>query len=475
MLDTIYNLVAAYANWIYGWPLLILFTIVALALSIKLKFFQFTKFGHIIKNTLGKMFDKGEGEGNVSPFQATCVALASVIGTGNIAGVAVAIKMGGPGAVFWMWLIALFGLLVKCSEIIIGVACREKDPESGLFRGGFYYTVKNGLGEKWKWLGVFLTVFLICAMGFAPASQISAITDILNTYYDVNEYVVGAIAAALLMVVLLGGIKRISKFAEACVPFMAILYIAGGLFILVKFAPAIPGVIALIFESAFTGEAAVGGFAGSTLMLAIRWGIARGINSNEAGTGMAVLAHSSTTVNHPVKQGLWGVVEVIIDTFIICSITAFAILSTGAWTSEAEGAGLTATAFGIAFGNQAVGVFFTVLIVIFFAFTTCVVNVYYGEVALASIGGKKLVVPFRIIGCIVAFIGAIGVTTKLFTIYDFFAGTFTILNLIVVFALRKKIALLIKDYLSRVKSGVWLKTSEETVEEVLGNHKKQSI
>lgn len=273
----IIDIMMAISNWLWGWPLLILTSAVAVYLSVRFKFFQFTRFGHAMKNTFGKIFDKGDGEGDISPFQACCTALASTLGVGNIAGVSVAIATGGPGAVFWMWAVALMGFIVKFSEITLGMAYRERDPETGRWHGGFYWYVRRGLGKSWKWLGIFWAVILGCAMVFAPAVQANSVVEAIRVSFDVPGWIVGVIFAVIMAVVLVGGIKSISSFAEKVVPLMALAYVIGSIFILVKFGSNIPHVFAMIFEYAFTPMAATGGFAGSTVMLAIRWGLARGV------------------------------------------------------------------------------------------------------------------------------------------------------------------------------------------------------
>lgn len=462
----IINILMAISNWIWGWPLLILTFAVAITLSIKFKFFQFTFFGHAMKNTFGKIFEKTEGAGDISPFQACCTALASTLGVGNIAGVSVAIATGGPGAIFWMWFVALLGFIVKFSEITLGLAYREKDPETGLWHGGFYWYVKRGLGKSWKWLGILWAIILGCAMVFAPAVQINSLTAAIRTSFDLNPWIVGIASAVLMAIVLLGGIKGISKFAELVVPFMALAYTVVSLYVLVRFAGNIPGVFGMIFEDAFTPVAATGGFAGSSVLLAIRWGLARGVYSNEAGTGMAPLAHSSAAVNHPVKQGLWGIVEVFVDTIVVCTMTALVVLSTGAWDSGETGAALTSKAFGIAFNSPVAGTVFISIIIAFFAFTTALVNVYYGEICVDILGGKKFTMPYRILGCIFAIVGALGALSTLWNLFDFFFGVCAVCNLVVCFAMRKQIGALISDYLARLKSGNWEDTAAETVEKI---------
>lgn len=462
----IIDIMVAISNFIWGWPILILTFSVALFLSFKFKFFQFTIFGHALRNTFGKIFTKSEGEGDVSPFQATCTALASTLGVGNIAGVSVAIASGGPGAVFWMWFVALLGFIVKFSEISLGMAYREKDPETGLWRGGFYWYVKKGLGERWKWIGIIWSVLLGCAMVFAPAVQINSVVGAIHTSFDISSWIIGAVSAIFMAIVLIGGIRSISRFAEAVVPAMALIYTVASIYVLIRFASNIPHVFAMIFRDAFTPAAASGGFMGATVILAIRWGLARGVYSNEAGTGMAPLAHSSATVNHPVKQGLWGLVEVFVDTIVVCTMTALVVLCTGAWDSGESGATLTARAFGVALGSPVAGTIFVSIIIAFFAFTTALVNVYYGEVCVGILGGKKLVMPYRLLGCAFAVIGAVGALSTLWNLFDFFFGTCAICNLIVCFLMREQIGALIKDYVSRLKSGKWSETSEEAVAEI---------
>ena len=234
---------------------------------------------------------------------------------------------------------------------------------------------------------------------------------------------------------------------------MALAYVIGSIFILVKFGSNIPHVFAMIFEYAFTPMAATGGFAGSTVMLAIRWGLARGVYSNEAGTGMAPLAHSSSSANHPVKQGLWGISEVFVDTIIVCTMTALVVLCTGVWTEGGTGAALTATAFGAGFGNAIAGTVFVVAIITFFA-------LYYGEICMTVLGGKKFILPYRLLGCAFAIIGSVGALSVLWNLFDFFFGVCAVCNLVVCFLMRKQIGALINDYLTRLKSGKWEPTSE---------------
>lgn len=462
----IINIMMAISNWLWGWPLLIMTVVVAVWLSVKYKFFQFRIFGHALKNTFGKIFEKSEGEGNISPFQACCTALASTLGVGNIAGVSVAIATGGPGAIFWMWAVALMGLIVKYTEIALGMAYRERDPKTGIWHGGFYWTVRRGLGKNWTWIGIVWAVVLACGMVFAPAVQANSIVAAVNTYFSISPVIIGVIIAVLLALVLMGGLKSISSFAEKVVPFMALAYTVVAIVILVMNIGAIPGVFAMIFKYAFTPHAATGGFAGSTIMLAVRWGLARGVYSNEAGTGMAPLAHSSSSANHPGRQGLWGIVEVFVDTIVVCSMTGLVVLSTGVWDCGESGAALTSLAFGTAIGNQAVGTIFVSVIIAFFGFTTALVNIYYGEICLDALKLRKLELPYRILGCAFAIIGSVGALSVLWNLFDFFFGVCTVCNLFLCIAMRKQVLAIIKDYMARVKSGKWEASNEESVKQI---------
>ena len=399
-----------------------------------------------MKNTFGKIFDKGSGDGNINPFKAACTALASTLGVGNIAGVSVAIATGGPGAVFWMWFIAMLGLIVKFSEVTLGLAYREKDPVSGVWHGGFPWYVKNGLGKNWRWLSVIWAIVMAAGMMFAPSIQAAEISHAINTAFAVNPYVVGITVAVLMAAVLLGGLKSISNFANLVVPFMAVIYIIGAIFVMIVNASMIPQAFALIFEDAFTGTAATGGFAGSTVMLAVRWGLARGIYSNEAGTGTAPLAHSSASVNHPVKQGLWGVFEVFFDTIVVCTMTAMVVMTSGVWDSGATGAALTAAAFGEGFGgNAAAAGMFIAVVIAFFGFTTAVVNAYYGGICLNALGFKGASVKvFYALASIFGIVGAVGALNTVWSTFDFFFGVCVLCNLVVIFVMRDKIVLLVR-------------------------------
>ena len=425
----IIDIMMAISNWLWGWPLLILTSAVAVYLSVRFKFFQFTRFGHAMKNTFGKIFDKGDGEGDISPFQACCTALASTLGVGNIAGVSVAIATGGPGAVFWMWAVALMGFIVKFSEITLGMAYRERDPETGRWHGGFYWYVRRGLGKSWKWLGIFWAVILGCAMVFAPAVQANSVVEAIRVSFDVPGWIVGVIFAVIMAVVLVGGIKSISSFAEKVVPLMALAYVIGSIFILVKFGSNIPHVFAMIFEYAFTPMAATGGFAGATVMMAIRLGVARGLFSNESGLGSAPIAAAAARTSQPVVQALISMTQTFIDTLVVCSMTGLVILVTGVWTSGKNGAPLPSYAFETGLPGELGGLIVTIGIILF-AYSTILGWSYYGEKAIEYLLGSKAIIPYRWAFIISVGLGASMKLDLVWTLSDIFNALMAFPNLI---------------------------------------------
>jgi len=389
-------------NWlngiVWGVPMLVLILGVGIYLTIGLELKSVLRIPFGFKLLwLGR---QGAGDGEISPFSALMTSLSATIGTGNIAGVATAIFLGGPGALFWMWMTALVGMATKFAEAVCAVRYREVD-ERGKHVGGPMYYIKNGLGAKWRWLAVLFALFAgIAGFGIGNMVQTNSIAQALQS----NFAIPGIVVAVLVAAVILGGIERIAAVAERLVPFMAIMYIIAGLIVLILHIDAIPGAIVLIFKHAFTPTAASGGFAGAAVWAAIRFGVARGIFSNEAGLGSAPIAHAAAQTKGPVSQGLVAMLGTFIDTLIVCSITGLAIVATGAWTSGNTGAELTATAFEAAmpgFGGYAVAIALTI-----FAFTTILGWSYYCERSLGYLFGAKIIMPFRIVWSIAAFVGA---------------------------------------------------------------------
>jgi AGCS family alanine or glycine:cation symporter len=408
-----------------------------------------TKMGYVMKNTLLKMFDKSTvGEGEVTPFQALATALAATIGTGNIAGVATAIALGGPGAVFWMWLSAIFGMATKYGEVVLAVKYREKTPD-GRFVGGPMYYIRNGLNLKWL-AAIFALFGALAAFGIGNMTQANSVAAVLEANFGVNKLISGIVIAAATAAVVLGGLKRIVQVTEKLVPFMAAFYVLGGIIILVMKISEIPAAFGLIFSSAFTGTAAVGGFAGSTIMMAARYGVARGVFSNEAGLGSAPIAHAAATTDSPVKQGLWGIFEVFMDTIVVCSMTALAILLTGVWQTGETGAALSALAFDTAIPG--IGGTIVAIGVLLFAFSTLISWEYYGERCAEYLLGSKVILPYRVLFIPFIVIGALGRLVAIWDIADTLNGLMALPNLIGLLGLSGVVIKLTKEYFSKEKS-----------------------
>ena len=342
-------------------------------------------------------------QGDISPFNALMTSLSATIGTGNIAGVATAISIGGPGALFWMWCTALVGMATKYSEAVCAVHYREVD-ENGKYAGGPMYYIKNGLGAKWKWLAVAFAFFgAIAGFGIGNGVQAHSVADAMSSRFDIPVTVTSVVMMVIVGLVLLGGVNRIAKVAGVLVPFMAISYLLVGLLVLLLNLGDIPAALALIVESAFTGSAAQGGFAGAGIMLAIQFGVARGIFSNEAGLGSAPIAHAAALTDDPVRQGTIAMLGTFIDTLIVCTITGLVIVLSGEWLSGQGGAPLTAAAFNsaIPYGGALVSISLAL-----FAFTTVLGWSYYGERCSVYLFGVRAITPFRVLWVLAIPLGA---------------------------------------------------------------------
>ncbi len=428
---------------VWGPPILILIIGAGLIVSSVTGFVVYRKFGFILKNTFGKMLDKqAASESGVTPFQAVSTALAATVGTGNIAGVATAIVSGGPGAVFWMWFAAIVGMTTKFAEVTLAVAYREKN-EKGEYSGGPMYYIKNGLG--WGWMAKLFAAFgSLAAFGIGCMTQANSIASAFNQSFGLPNYIMGIFLAVVAAIILIGGIKRIGQFAEKVVPFMAAFYILGALVILFLEANKIPAAFASIFQNAFTLEAAVGGGLGFTMMQAIRYGVARGVFTNEAGLGSAPIAHASATTDHPVRQGMWGAFEVFVDTILICSMTALVILTSGVHLStDFKGAALTTAAFNSGFPG---GGYIVTLGILLFAFTTIVGWCYYGEKCMEYLFGSKTILPYRIVYIILVFVGTVTSLDLVWGISDTFNGLMAVPNLIAVIALAGVLHKLVQNF-----------------------------
>ena len=353
MLETIEQSNTWLNGYVWGAPMIVLLMGTGVLLTILTGAVQFRYLGFALKEVLGKLTQRGTGDGNVSPFQAVSTALASTVGVGNIAGVATALTLGGPGALFWLWISGVLGMCTKFAEIVIALHYREPDA-TGTMRGGAMYTLRKGLGLPW--LGtIFALLTSLAAFGIGNMVQANSVADSLQSSFGVSPMITGLVLAAVTAAVILGGIHRIGEVTQVLVPFMSVLYLGGGLLIIVLHIADIPAALGLVFEGAFTGTAATGGFAGSTVALALRFGIARGLFSNEAGLGSAPMVHSAAQTDHPARQGLYGIFEVFVDTVLVCTVTGLAILVTDSWQSGMTGATLSGEAFRLGlpgvFGN----------------------------------------------------------------------------------------------------------------------------
>jgi AGCS family alanine or glycine:cation symporter len=378
-----------FSNWLWGLPMLVILVGGSLILTIRLGFFQFRYFSFAISQTFGKIFSKAEGEGTISPFQAATAALASTIGASNIVGVPVAIAFGGPGAVFWMWVVAIVASGAKFAEIVLGMKYREKNSEGDYVGGPMYYLTKGIKGPVGKVLGIVFAFFLMIELAPSIATQTVSAVQTASTI-NIPNWVTGGVLVVLVGLVVFGGIKRIAVFTEKVVPFMAMLYLVGGLAIIIANITELPAAFALIFKHAFTPFAATGGLAGATIAQAIRWGTARGSYSNEAGMGTAPIAHAAAVTDHPVRQGLWGIFEIVVDTLIVCTVTALVVIVSGVYKTvpAAEAASMPAVAFQQLLGDTFGGIIVTISILLF-VLSTIIVVTYYGKTQAEFLFGTK--------------------------------------------------------------------------------------
>lgn len=457
MLETFEKINSAVNGFVWGVPAMVCIIGVGLLLSIRTRFIQFRKFGYTFKVTLGRIFHKKEAsDGSITPFQAVCTALAATVGTGNIAGVAGAIAIGGPGAVFWMWISALLGMCTKFSEVTLAVHFREKNRQ-GDWTGGPMYYIKNGLGPKWRWMAVlFALLGVLTVFGTGNATQVNTITSAINTallnYHvidassvSVSSLIIGIIIAVLVALILLGGIKRIGRVAEMLVPFMALLYIILALGVIFLNIDRVPGVFASIIEGAFSPASVTGGVVGS-FFLSMQKGVARGIFSNEAGLGTGSIAHATADTDHPVKQGFFGIFEVFADTIVICTMTALVILCSGVSVSYGTDAGaeLTINGFITTYGSWVS--IFTAVALCCFAFSTILGWGLYGTRCIEFLFGSWINKPFLVVYSLVAVIGATADLGLLWSVAETFNGLMSIPNLIALFLLSGTVVKLVKDY-----------------------------
>lgn len=451
------TLVETINSYLWGTPMIVALVGAGVLFSIKLGFPQVRKIGTAFKITFGDMFCKEEcSDGAMTSFQSLATAIAAQVGTGNVAGVATAIVSGGPGAIFWMWLAAFFGMGTIQIEALLAQKYRES--RDGQLVGGPAYYLKNGFAEKGKaglgkFLAAFFAIAIILALGFiGNMVQSNSIAEAVYTAFGINKLYLGIALAAVAALIFFGGMNRIAKFAELVVPIMAAIYILGSITILVKFRSVLIPTFLSIFQNAFSSKAAIGGMAGVTVKTAIRYGVARGLFSNEAGMGSTPNSHAVAEVSHPAKQGMVAMVGVFIDTVVVCTATALCILVTDAHTLGFEGAAVTQEAFRIAFGD--LGLKFLAVCLTFFAFTTVVGWYYFGESNVRHLSSSKTVL--RIYQILVLGFIILGSTQKVELVWemaDMFNGIMVIPNLIGLFFLHNEAIKLSRDYEHQVKTG----------------------
>lgn len=465
-------------DFAWGPWMLILLVGTGVFMTWKLGGLQFAKFGYAMRHTLGKIFKRqSAGSGEITPIQAVSTALAATVGTGNIAGVTGAIAVGGPGAVFWMWISALFGMATKYSEVVLAVQYRERNPK-GDYVGGPMYYIKNGLGKKWTWLAmVFSFLAAIAAIGTGNMTQINTIVTSFNSTIDafggntaasvfefmgqtitMSSLAVGLLVAVIVSMVLFGGLKRIGSVTERLVPSMAVVYVACSLIIVFVNRQYVGEIFGMIFMGAFSPKAALGGAFGITIMTAIQKGVGRGVFSNEAGLGSAPMAHAATSEKDPVKQGLYGVFEVFMDTIVICTLTALTLLcgvksGVGITWGENAGAELIIASFGTVFGSRIGSLIVTVAITLF-ALSTILSWALYGSRSFEFLFGHKSGAVYRVIYVVAIIVGAVLKLDIVWTIADTFNGFMAVPNLIALLGLSGVVAKLTKEHFSREKIGV---------------------
>lgn len=470
MIETITNINDVVNGLVWGWPALILLGFVGVLMTIMTGFFQIGHFGHWMKHTIGAIFSDRHVTGHtadksISQFQSLCTALAATVGTGNIVGVAGAIATGGPGAVFWMWIIAFFGMMTNFSENVLGILYRRKG-EDGEWHGGAMYYLRDGLGAKkgcaaiGKILAVLFSLFcLLASFGIGNMSQVNSMVSNVNNAFGIPKIAVGVFLVVAVGAVIIGGLKRVAQITEKLVPFMVVVYFVGAIIIIALHGAMIPAIFVSIFKGAFAIKSVAGGVVGSGITLAMKMGFKRGVFSNEAGLGSSVMVHSSSNVKEPVRQGMWGIFEVFADTIIVCTLTALVILGSGAidlqtgLASEAileqigGSSNLMSYAFGATFGYA--GSAFIAIAILLFAYSTVLGWSHYGSTACQYLLGDKAVLPYRLFFVVVVLAGSIMEAQLAWDISDTFNGLMMLPNLIGVLVLAPQVTACTKNYIAR--------------------------
>ena len=463
-METIASINSWLNNIAWGWPSLILLVGTGVYFTFRFGWVQFRWFGYIMKNTIGSIFKKQEaGKGAVTPFQAVTTALAATVGTGNIAGVAGAIALGGPGAVFWMWISALFGMCTKFAEVALAVQYRERNAKGDWVGGPMYY-ISKGLGKNWAWLGAVFALFgMLASFGIGNMSQVNTIANsisgTINEFTPVNtaavNLIIGIIVALFCALVIIGGVKRIGQVTERLVPIMAVIYIVSALIVVFGNLDQLGPVLRSIFAGAFTPEGVVGGVAGVTISAAIKRGVGRGVFSNEAGLGSAPIAHAAADTDSPIRQACFGVFEVFADTIVICTLTALAILMSGTAINYGSSAGaeLTISAFATTFGAKAGGLIISLGITLF-AISTILSWCLYGSRCVEYLfKSTKAILPYQIIFCLIIIVGATQNLQLVWDISEPLNGLMALPNLVGLLALSPVVIKLCREYFNGVRLG----------------------
>ena len=461
-IDGLTNVNGAINGVVWGIPMLVLLVGTGIMLTIRTKGLQFRKFGYAMRNTIGKVFQKQEaGKGEITPFQAVTTALAATVGTGNISGVIAALTLGGPGSLFWLWVTALFGMVTKYSEALLAVKFRERNAKGDWVGGPMYY-IKNGLGKKWNWLGFVFCIFgALAAFGIGNAVQIGNITNAIRTSilafnpettinFNILNLVIGVLIAVFVGVTVIGGIKRLGQVTEKLVPVMSIIYIVTCLIVILLHIGSIGHVFAMIFKGAFNPKAIVGAGIGVTIKSCIQWGVKRGVFSNEAGLGSAPIAHASSSEKNPVKQGLYGIFEVFMDSIVICSLTGLTILSSGVSFDYGKQGGndLISNAIGTLLGNK-IGSLLIAIAISLFALSTVLGWSLYGMRCCEYVFGPKSILPYQIVFVLICIVGATLELSLAWDIADTLNGLMAIPNLVALVGLSGVVVKLTKDYFKK--------------------------
>lgn len=491
VLSIVENVNNAVNSFVWGLPMLILLVGTGILMTVLTKCFQITHFKHWVKNTIGGIFKDSHvtahtshDDMQISQFQSLCTALAATIGTGNIAGVAAAIAAGGPGAIFWMWIVAFFGMMTNFSENVLGIYFRRRN-EKDEWCGGAMYYLKDGLGAKkgCEKIGAVLAVLfstfcVLASFGIGNMSQINSIAVNMNSAFHVPFFVTGIVLMVLAGLVIVGGLKRIAAVTEKLVPFMAVIYVVGALIVLFVNIGQVGAVFTSIIKGAFGFRAVGGGIVGSGVAMAVQWGMKRGVFSNEAGLGSSVMVHSSSNVREPVVQGMWGIFEVFADTIVVCTLTAFAVLSsglvdleTGKVLSENVSTALVAEAFSTVFGKA--GSAFIAVAILFFAFSTVLGWSQYGSKGFEYLFGTKAIKGYQIVFVVFIVIGATMDLTLAWDLSDTFNGMMAIPNLIGVITLSGTVMKITKNYVDRKLLGKDVKPMLSALDDIQELHEKE--